>query len=316
MKIHLVLFVAIAAFLGPAVSGAALPPVLLPDDVRVAGVDVSGMRPDLAKRLIHRRFDRPIRFAYAGQTWRASTWLLAGSAAFNLAVDRALRAEPGTRLKLPVAVQPSWVEHYVDYLARSFYRAPTNAKLVGLRKLRPYVAPARYGVRVRKAEMVRRITRNLLEQRRVPIKLATAAIAPKRLRTDLGAEIVIRRLSNRLYLYKGGEFWRSFGVATGSSYYPTPTGFFWIVDKQRWPAWYPPNSPWAKGLKPIPPGPNNPLGTRWMGLNTYGVGIHGTPNPASIGYSASHGCIRMHIPNAEWLFERVREGTPVYIVNA
>jgi lipoprotein-anchoring transpeptidase ErfK/SrfK len=53
-----------------------------------------------------------------------------------------------------------------------------------------------------------------------------------------------------------------------------------------------------------------------MGLNTYGVGIHGTPNPSSIGYSASHGCIRMHIPNAEWLFERVVERTPVFIVDA
>jgi lipoprotein-anchoring transpeptidase ErfK/SrfK len=316
MKIHIVLFVAIAAVLGPAVSGAALPPVLVPEDIRVSGVDISGMRPDLARRLIHRRFDRPIRFTYAERHWDVSTWVLAGSAAFRDAVDGALQAEPGSRLKLPVTVQPSWVRHYVEYLSQTYYRAPVNAKLVGLRKLRPYVAPARYGVRVRKAEMVRRITRNLLEQRRVPIKLATEAIAPERLRTDLGAEIVIRRLSNRLYLYKGGRFWRSFGVATGSSYYPTPTGFFWIADKQRWPAWYPPNSPWAKGLKPIPPGPNNPLGTRWMGLNTYGVGIHGTPNPASIGYSASHGCIRMHIPNAEWLFERVVEKTPVYIVDA
>ena len=51
-----------------------------------------------------------------------------------------------------------------------------------------------------------------------------------------------------------------------------------------------------------------------MGLSVGGVGIHGTPNAASIGYSASHGCIRMRIPDAEWLFERVRVGTPVFIV--
>jgi lipoprotein-anchoring transpeptidase ErfK/SrfK len=53
-----------------------------------------------------------------------------------------------------------------------------------------------------------------------------------------------------------------------------------------------------------------------MGLNVGAVGIHGTPDSASIGYSASHGCIRMRIPNAEWLFERVRIGTPVFIVRA
>jgi len=46
------------------------------------------------------------------------------------------------------------------------------------------------------------------------------------------------------------------------------------------------------------------------------VGIHGTPDPASIGYSASHGCIRMRIPEAEWVFERVKVGTPVFIVSA
>ena len=66
--------------------------------------------------------------------------------------------------------------------------------------------------------------------------------------------------------------------------------------------------------KPIPPGPGNPLGTRWMGLSAPLVGIHGTPDAASIGYSASHGCIRMLIPDATWLFDRVRIGTPVLIV--
>jgi lipoprotein-anchoring transpeptidase ErfK/SrfK len=69
-----------------------------------------------------------------------------------------------------------------------------------------------------------------------------------------------------------------------------------IVVKWRNPWWYPPNSPWAKGEKPDSAGAGNPLGTRWMGLSASGVGIHGTPDDASIGYSASHGCIRMHIP--------------------
>jgi lipoprotein-anchoring transpeptidase ErfK/SrfK len=53
-----------------------------------------------------------------------------------------------------------------------------------------------------------------------------------------------------------------------------------------------------------------------MGLDVYAVGIHGTPDAASLGYSASHGCIRMAIPEAEWLFEQVDVGTPVYIVAA
>ena len=85
---------------------------------------------------------------------------------------------------------------------------------------------------------------------------------------------------------------------------------------QRNPWWLPPDSDWAKDAKPIPPGAGNPLGTRWMGLTAPGVGIHGTPDAASIGYSASHGCIRMRIPDAESLFTSVDTGTPVFIVGA
>ena len=70
---------------------------------------------------------------------------------------------------------------------------------------------------------------------------------------------------------------RQFGVATGQAVYPTPLGTFQIVVKWKNPWWYPPASPWAKGEKPVPPGPGNPLGTRWMGLSAPGVGIHGTP---------------------------------------
>jgi lipoprotein-anchoring transpeptidase ErfK/SrfK len=135
--------------------------------------------------------------------------------------------------------------------------------------------------------------------------------------TELKLRVILsRRGSNRLYLYQGMRFVRMFGVATGQSQYPTPLGTWHIVVKWRNPWWYPPNSAWAKGEKPVPPGPGNPLGTRWMGLSASGVGIHGTPDDTSIGYSASHGCIRMHIPDAEWLFNHVTIGTTVFIVSA
>jgi L,D-transpeptidase ErfK/SrfK len=108
---------------------------------------------------------------------------------------------------------------------------------------------------------------------------------------------------------------RRFAVATGQAIYPTPAGRFHIVVKWRNPWWYPPTyDSWAKGLSPVPPGPNNPLGSRWMGISSPGVGIHGTNNPSSIGYSVSHGCIRMQVPDAEWLFDHVGVGTTVFIV--
>jgi lipoprotein-anchoring transpeptidase ErfK/SrfK len=133
-------------------------------------------------------------------------------------------------------------------------------------------------------------------------------------RASFGPVIVISRGSNTLWLYDSTKLVRTFRVATGRSQYPTPSGLWSIVDMQMNPWWRPPDSDWARGLKPIPPGPGNPLGTRWMGLSAPGVGIHGTPDAASIGYSASHGCIRMPISDAEWLFQHVHLGVPVYIV--
>ena len=142
-------------------------------------------------------------------------------------------------------------------------------------------------------------------------------VEPERTVVKFGPVIVIRRGANELRYYQGAKLVRKFGVATGpgdlsdadrdvrdrghaaqSLVAPTGLGLG------------------ARGSKPIPPGPGNPLGTRWMGLTAPGVGIHGTPDDASIGYSASHGCIRMHIPDAEWVFNHVELGTPVVITDA
>ena len=118
----------------------------------------------------------------------------------------------------------------------------------------------------------------------------------------------------KIYFYDEGKLVKTYGVAVGQPRYPTPTGHYKIVNKAYNPTWSPPPSPWASGLEPVPPGPGNPLGTRWMGLSAPHVGIHGTPNDSSIGTAASHGCIRMHIPEVEQLFELVYVGTPVDIV--
>ena len=119
----------------------------------------------------------------------------------------------------------------------------------------------------------------------------------------------------KLYLLAGdGKVVKTYRIAVGQPAYPTPTGHFRIITKEMNPTWNPPDSAWAAGMGPVPPGPGNPLGTRWMGLSSPGIGIHGTPASSSIGTAASHGCIRMLIPQAEDLFGRVFVGTPVEIV--
>jgi lipoprotein-anchoring transpeptidase ErfK/SrfK len=164
--------------------------------------------------------------------------------------------------------------------------------------------------------MAARIGRALKTGRRAPIGLAVTMVKPDVTRESIGPIIVIKRDSHELVLYDGPNLWQTFPVATGQAAYPTPTGNCHIVDMQVNPWWRPPDSDWAAGSQAIPPGPGNPLGTRWMGLDAPAVGIHATPDAASVGYSASHGCIRMHVSDAEWLFEQVNIGTPVFIVAA
>ena len=129
----------------------------------------------------------------------------------------------------------------------------------------------------------------------------------------LSGQIVVDLGDLKLYLYRDGKLVKSYSVATGQSAFPTPTGSYVVTSKVMNPTWYPPNSDWAKDAKPIPPGIENPLGTRWIGTSAPGVGIHGTPDDSSIGTYASHGCIRMHIWDVEDLFERVVIGLPVII---
>jgi L,D-transpeptidase catalytic domain/Putative peptidoglycan binding domain len=128
-----------------------------------------------------------------------------------------------------------------------------------------------------------------------------------------GRLVIVRRDVHRLYFYRHGHPIKVFTVATGNRLTPSPRGKFRVVVKYRHPWWYPPQSKWARHRKPIPPGPGNPLGTRWMGISSPGVGMHGTPDPASVGYSVSHGCIRLRIRDAEALFRLVRVGTRVWI---
>jgi len=129
----------------------------------------------------------------------------------------------------------------------------------------------------------------------------------------LTGRIVVDQSSLRLYFYYLGKLKFVFPVATGMPAYPTPNGLFHVVVMSKDPTWIPPDSPWAKGLEPIPAGPGNPLGTRWIGTSAPGVGIHGTPADWSIGTHASHGCIRMHIWQVEQLYEYVKVGMPVLI---
>lgn len=121
--------------------------------------------------------------------------------------------------------------------------------------------------------------------------------------------IVVSLEDRRLALIEDGQVMQTYSVAVGKDSTPSPTGTFTIVERVENPTYY-------HAGKIVPPGPGNPVGTRWMGLSEAGYGIHGTNAPRSIGKAASHGCIRMARPDLEKLFAEVRTGDKVEIVGA
>jgi lipoprotein-anchoring transpeptidase ErfK/SrfK len=313
---RLVLFVALAAIASGAAAPSAQRTAIVPPGVSIGGVRVGGLASEKARAAISWWYNRPLRLAFDAKRWTIRPAALGASVDADWAVQTVLKAKPGQRFSLRVNVDPARIQRYVRALDGRLSVDAVDATAT-LRGLQPVIVPGKLGIELDREATTQRINSALAVARRpAVVRLAARTVAPKVSSSNFGAVIVIRRGSNELHLYNGARPWRTFQVATGQSVYPTPLGTWHIVDLQRNPWWRPPDSPWAKGLKPIPPGPGNPLGTRWMGLDAAGVGMHGTPDAASIGYSASHGCIRMRIPDAEWLFAHVRIGTPVFIVSA
>ncbi len=126
--------------------------------------------------------------------------------------------------------------------------------------------------------------------------------------------ITIDRGAFELRLWKSLKLAKTYTIAVGQAGLETPAGQYTIDDKQVNPSWHVPDSPWAGDLagQVIPPGPDDPIKARWMGFYN-GAGIHGTDEVSSLGTAASHGCVRMSIPDVIELYPQVPLGTPIYI---
>jgi L,D-transpeptidase ErfK/SrfK len=149
------------------------------------------------------------------------------------------------------------------------------------------------------------------------IKINNTHIVPALLKDGL----VINLPELNLYWFKNGVYQRRFPLAVGKPSWPTPTGRYMIRNKSRNPTWNVPPSiqeemevMGRQVVEKVPPGPKNPLGKFWMGTSAPGVGIHATNRPWTVGYSTSHGCIRMLPNEIANLFPQVEVGTPVKII--
>jgi lipoprotein-anchoring transpeptidase ErfK/SrfK len=288
------------------------PPAVIPDGVQIGSVVVGGMTADEATAAVQEAYLAPLVVHVGHHNVSVSPHQFYTSVDIEPAVQTALTAAAGTVVPLKPAFRMQRVAKWVGALASKTDLAPVAGTVI-LRHSRPVLTHSRPGRALAKFPTRMRIRAAIVSGLRMTILAPLRQIPAAAVKTE--RIIVIHRGSNRLYLYNGVRLVRTFPVATGQAIYPTPLGHFEIVVKWVNPWWYPPTQDaWARGLKPVPPGPGNPLGTRWMGLSAPGVGIHGTSEPWSIGHSESHGCIRMQIPSAEWLFTRVRIGTPVFII--
>lgn len=314
-------------------------PRLIATGVEVAGVDLSGLTVEEAAEKLESRagshLSRDVRVGAAGRPFR----LTAQEAGFEFdALKTAKRAYYKGRDHPPVPDEDraggkvyedfvplalthsrSTVAQFAQSVAQSVYKAPRNARVrITVRHI--YKRRARAGYAIDADQLTEKITAALEDEhasRRIHMRThkVRATINANDLARTYGTILTVDRKNFKLRLFKRLKIRKTYGVAVGMAGLETPTGRYQIREKQVDPAWHVPNSSWAGTLagQTIPGGaPDNPLKARWLGIAD-GVGIHGTGEPWSIGSAASHGCIRMRVPDVIDLYRRVPVGTRVLI---
>jgi hypothetical protein len=179
--------------------------------------------------------------------------------------------------------------------------------------------PSHDGVAVQRRFLAARIMRMLRDPNArhvalIPTRVVRPHLSTARLAYKYQTFITIDRAHFRLRLWKNLRLARTYTIAVGRQGLETPAGEYEINVRQVNPSWHVPNSAWAGALagQVIPPGPDDPIKARWLGFYN-GAGIHGTDELSSLGTAASHGCIRMSIPDVEQLYPLVPLHTPIYV---
>jgi lipoprotein-anchoring transpeptidase ErfK/SrfK len=296
--------------------------------VTSAGQDVSGLTVAEAAQTLRgtfgERLRRSITVRASGLTWRLTSRKARVRFDPVVSAERALnagRTAQGSPVDVALAVDYSKarVERFAGRIDRRLRRRPRNSRL-SISATRVRVTHSRRGRDLDGRRLARDIGRALRDPR-ISRVLEPGLLRPRpkvtagTLRRRATTVITIQQSTFTLRLFKNLKVVRRYKVAVGQPGYPTPRGRFAIQSKQVNPVWSVPNSPWAgelAGTTVAGASAANPLRARWMGI-VGGVGIHGTNQGASIGTRASHGCIRMHVPDVIELFGRVPLGTPVLI---
>jgi lipoprotein-anchoring transpeptidase ErfK/SrfK len=308
--------------------------------VEVAGVPVGGMSVEQARarleREIMRPLERPIVIHHDKKTWTLGPREARIRADLSAMVDQALAKSRSGDLftrswrsltgdKLDADLRPNVqfsdaaVIRLIDRVRHSVERPAKDASVklsgAGLASV-----PGSDGLAIQASALHRQIKAAITSPTAKRTFVATTHHTEPKVTTDdlkhkYDTVIIVNRSQFRLRLFKDLKLHETYPIAVGQVGLETPAGQYTIANKAINPAWHVPNSPWAGKLagKVIPGNdPTNPIKARWLGVYD-GVGIHGTSDDASIGSNASHGCIRMHIPDVEKLYDEVPVGSAIYI---
>ncbi len=227
-------------------------------------------------------------------------------------------AEVNHKIVPDVAYSETSIERFVQGVAAKVNTEPQDASVEPtLTSLEPQ--PGKNGTAVREDQLRADIKRAIEDGGERTVKAKVDVVKPDVTTADVAQKypdyITVDRSTFTLRHYENLKLVKEYTVAVGAQGFDTPTGVYPIESKQVDPVWSVPNSDWAGDLAgtTVPGGvPENPLKARWMGIYA-GAGIHGTDDVGSLGSAASHGCVRMAIPDVVELYDQVEVGTPVYI---
>jgi lipoprotein-anchoring transpeptidase ErfK/SrfK len=307
------------------------------EGVTVGGVDLGGLSGDEARAKLEAqvasRVERPIAVAYGKSRFNLSAEDAKVEADVGGMVDDALAASRDGNIVSRVARDLAGGEEDVDIAPRASYSRSAARQLVervaGRLDRAPQDASLDFpsldaveekdGIEVKTGVLMRRVAATLTSPGERTVHVPVRTTKPKITRHELAKKyptvLVADRSTFQLKLYKDLELAKTYTVAFGAVGFDTPAGLYNIQNKAVDPVWTVPDSDWAGDLAgTVVPGgtPDNPLKARWLGIFD-GAGIHGTDDVSSLGSAASHGCIRMAIPDVIDVYDRVPVGTPIYI---
>ncbi|MGN6201465.1 MAG: L,D-transpeptidase family protein [Solirubrobacterales bacterium] len=311
------------------------------DGVTVGGVDVGGMNEEEAAAAVRRKLLAPLKtslvVSYDGETWKLPGKKLKIRADVDSAVEEAVEdsqeggfpgrlvryvsgGEVDEQITPQVAYSQPAINRFVRHVAEEVNREPQNADVEATPDSLEVVA-GKDGRKLRDNLLEKKLKAAVLNAN-APHKIVAAvhATKPEVTKGEVAAEypsyLTLDRATFTLRLWQHLKLSKEYTVAVGMEGLETPEGLYEIQEKEENPVWHVPMSDWAGSLagQTIPPGPSNPIKARWMAIYE-GAGIHGTEETYSLGHAASHGCVRMAIPDVEELYDLVEVGTPIFIGN-